>query len=175
MTAAIQDELLTAVRAELADSQEAVATHVNNLAELQASYDALQSSLQSTVDESTESKEALERQLTDHRETIAMHVATLKELQEIQDQREIELEKLREKEKKHAKLVEDLEQELTFTFDQNQESANTLASITKDYEKAKQERDDLAATSEQKAVESQKVFESLNEEIVKLRVLYCSE
>ncbi|KAF8534083.1 hypothetical protein BDD12DRAFT_445709 [Trichophaea hybrida] len=176
MTVAVHDELLEAVRVELADSQaelansqEAVETHARNLAELQASYDALQSSLQSTVDESTESKEALERQLADHRETIAVHVATLKELQEIQDQREVELQKLREKEKKHAKLVEDLEQELTFTFDQNQEAANTLASITRDYEKAKQERDALAATSEQKAVESQKVIESLNEEIIKLR------
>lgn len=211
-TAAVHDELLAAVRAELADSQEVVATHVQSLAKVQAAYDSLQESTRSAED-SVESKVELERQLAEHRETIAdhcetiaehqatiakhqatiaryeatiaeheatiakhsesiaSHAADVRDMQETLDQREAELQRLKEREKGHAKLVEDLEQELTFTFDQNQESANTLAILTKDFQKAKQEREALAAKAEQKAAESQKVIESLNEEIIKLRVL----
>jgi chromosome segregation ATPase len=158
--AAAHEELLAAVRAELAESQATAAAHADNLAKLQEAYDKLSSEKPSSSGESRdESTEELEQQLAEHKQTIETQVAALKELQETQDQREEELRKLREKERKHAKLVENLEQELTFTFDQNQESTQKLAAV-----------EALLATSEQKTAESQKVMESLNEEIVKLRV-----
>jgi len=193
--AAQHEELLAAVRGELAESRETGAAHAEKLVQLQESYDKLQVSYDEVqasynqtqnetsvaADDGIEAKEdmqrqfaaqkeELERQLAEQKETIAEHVSTLKELQMIQDQREAELKCLGEKEKKHAKLVEDLEQELTFTFDQNQESSKKLATVTHEFEKAKQERDALAALSEQESAESQKVIESLNEEIMKLRV-----
>ncbi|KAA8899954.1 hypothetical protein FN846DRAFT_166864 [Sphaerosporella brunnea] len=173
--AAAHEELLAAVRAELAESQATATAHADSLAELQTAYDKLQSE-KSVSNDGQGSTEELERKIAEqnkviasHKDTIESHVIAIKELEEVQGKHEEELRKLREKERKHAKLVEDLEQELTFTFDQNQESAKKLASVTAEYDRAVQERDALIATSEQKSVESQKAMDSLNEEIIKLR------
>ena len=159
---------------QLAEHGETIAEHQATIARYEAAiaeHEATIAKHEATVAEHEAAIAEHEATIAKHDETIASHVAGSRDLQDILDQREFELQRLKEKEKKHAKLVEDLEQELTFTFDQNQESANTLAILTKDFQKAKQEREALAATAEQKAAESQKVIESLNEEIIKLRVL----
>ncbi|KAI5815325.1 hypothetical protein BZA77DRAFT_355437 [Pyronema omphalodes] len=173
---AAHEEILVNIRAELAESQGAVNTHATDLAKVQAEYaslqekyEAIQANLKASPNGSSEDTAALKAQLAEHQETIEAHVATLKEMQEVQDAREAELQKLMEKEKKHTNLINSLEQELTFAFDQGQEATNNLAALTKDYEAVVAEREELTASAEEKAAESQKIIEGLQEEIAKLK------
>jgi chromosome segregation ATPase len=180
VVAAAHEELLATVRNELAESQYTITVHSNNIAALQASCDKAHSLIDKLENEKSyreegqsdrsQTVEDLELQLADHKETIATHVATLKELQELQQRQELENNQLAEKEENYTKLLEDLEQQLTFTFDQNQNSVKKLDTLQEAYEKVKREHDELSVATELKTAESQKLIESLNDEISKLKV-----
>jgi chromosome segregation ATPase len=161
--AAAHEKLLTSVQNELAESKQ-------SLAKLQTSYDeanslivTLESEKAAAIVDNAQSKEVLEREIGQHKETIASHATALQSLHDTQEKREKEMQALAVKEKKHTRLLEDLEQQLTLTFDRNQESSARLASITKDYKQATQELS-----------ESQSVIDGLNVEITKLKVCPAS-
>lgn len=173
------DELVESVRKELEESKKIIKEHVANLTILQASYteantriETLEKDLSTATQESAERNaaiQALEAEVAQSQETIKQHVATIAELQELRALSEKQIEQLTEKETKHAKFVEDLEQQLTATFDNNAETAQKLAEMKAEYERLKQERKTLIEESTAKNNESQTLIESLNSEVSNLQ------
>ncbi|PWW77800.1 kinesin-domain-containing protein [Tuber magnatum] len=178
-TNAKHEELVQTLRAKLEESKSAILEHVANLTRLQVSH-AEAKSLIGTLegDKSKAQEEAgrhaaavkvLETEVEGSKATIKKHLDTISELQELHKQADKEIEKLSKKEAKHAKLLEDLEQQLTFTFDQNQENATKLADITAEYERLQQEKQALVAESTTKNAESQQLIEGLTDEVASLQ------
>ncbi|RPB09157.1 kinesin-domain-containing protein [Morchella conica CCBAS932] len=173
------DELLESVRKELEESKGTIKEHVANLTILQASYaeantriETLEKDLSIATQESAERNaaiQALEAEVAQSQETIKRHLETIAELQELRSLSEKQIEQLTEKEAKHAKFVEDLEQQLTVTFDNNAETAKNLAEMTAEYEKLQQERKTLIEESTAKNTESQTLIESLSNEVSSLQ------
>lgn len=174
------EELLHSVRSELEESKGIIQEHVTNLTILQASYaeantriEGLEKDMQIAVQESVERTaaiQALEEEVAQSQETIKRHVETIAELQELQSLSDQQIEGLKKKEAEHAKFVEDLEQQLAFTFDQNQETAKRLADAAAEHERLQQENQTLVAESTAKNSESQQLIDSLNEEVASLQV-----
>lgn len=174
------DELLQSVRGELEESKETIKEHVTNLTILQTSYveantriESLEKDLSTATQESAERAaaiQALEAEVVQSKETIKCHVETIAELQELQNLLDNQVEGLKVKEATHAKFVEDLEQQLTFTFDNNAEVTKQLAEVTAEHERLQQERKILVEESATKSSESQQLINSLNDEIASLQV-----
>lgn len=179
-TNAKHEELLQTSRAKLEESKSAILEHVSNLTKLQAAHAEAKSLIGTLEGDKSKALEeaarhaaavkALETEMEGSKATIKKHLDTISELQELHKQTDKEIEKLSKKEAKHAKLLEDLEQQLTFTFDQNQENATKLANITAEYEHLQQEKKALITESTEKNTESQQLIESLTDEVASLQV-----
>lgn len=179
-TNAKHEELLQTSRAKLEESKSAILEHVANLTKLQAAHAEAKSLIGTLEGDKSKALEeaarhaaavkALETEMEGSKATIKKHLDTISELQELHKQTDKEIEKLSKKEAKHAKLLEDLEQQLTFTFDQNQENATKLANITAEYEHLQQEKKALITESTAKNTESQQLIESLTDEVASLQV-----
>ncbi|CUS14370.1 unnamed protein product [Tuber aestivum] len=178
-TNAKHEELVQTIRSKLEESKSAILEHVANLTRLQISHAEAKSLIGTLEGDKSKAQEeaarhaaattALETEVEGSKATIKKHLATISELQELHKQTDKEIEKLSKKEAKHAKLLEDLEQQLTFTFDQNQENATKLADITAEYERLQQEKKALVAESTAKNAESQQLVEGLTDEVASLQ------
>lgn len=174
------EELLLSVRGDFDGDKGTIQEHVANLTILQASYaeantriEGLEKDMQAATQESAERTatiHALEKEVAQSQETIKRHVETIAELQELQSLSDQQIEKLKQKEAEHAKFVEDLEQQLTFTFDQNQEVTKKLADATAEHERLQKEKETLVAESAAKNSESQQLIDGLNDEVASLQV-----
>lgn len=179
-TNAKHEELVQTIRAKLEESKSAILEHVANLTRLQISHAEAKSLIGTLKGDKSKAQEeaarhaaavnALETEVEGSKATIEKHLATISELRELHKQTDKEIEKLSKKEAKHAKLLEDLEQQLTFTFDQNQENATKLVDITAEYERLQQEKKALVAESTAKNAESQQLVEGLTDEVASLQV-----
>lgn len=180
LTNARHEELVETIRAELEESKSTIQEHVANLTRLQASHTEAKSLLETLRGDKSDAAEeslqhaaaveALQTEVDESKATIKKHLATIQELQELHAQSDLEITKLSRKEANHAKLLEDLEQQLTFTFDQNQENAKKLADTTSEHERLQQEKKALIEEATAKGAESQKLIEGLNDEIASLQV-----
>ncbi|KAG0635032.1 hypothetical protein HOY80DRAFT_893905 [Tuber brumale] len=173
------EELVQTIRAKLEESKSAILEHVANLTKLRVTHAEAKSLIVTLEGDKSKAQEeaarhaaavkALETEMEGSEATIKKHLNTISELQELHKQADKEIEKLSKKEAKHAKLLEDLEQQLTFTFDQNQENATKLADLTAEYERLQQEKKALVAESTAKNAESQQLIESLTDEVASLQ------
>ncbi|RPA93414.1 kinesin-domain-containing protein [Choiromyces venosus 120613-1] len=178
-TNAKHEELIQTIRAELEESKSAIQEHVANLTRLQVTHAEAKSLIETLEGDKSNALEeaaqhaaavkALETEMEESKATIQKHLDTISELQELHKQTDKEIEKLAKKEAKHAKLLEDLEQQLTFTFDQNQETGKKLADITAEHERLQQEKKALVAESTANNAESQQLIESLTDEVASLQ------
>ncbi|KAI5806692.1 hypothetical protein DFH27DRAFT_479935 [Peziza echinospora] len=140
-----------------------------SLLEAQNTIDALEKNRDEVATEhidSTESAAALSQELTQAKKQIAQQVETVKELQELHAQAQAQVEKLSRKEAKHARIIEDLEQQLAFTFDQNQESTQKLLTVNAELEQIKAERTALVSEAAKKGNDLRLATETLNDEIL---------
>ncbi|CAZ85822.1 unnamed protein product [Tuber melanosporum] len=173
------EELVQTIRAKLEESKSAILEHVANLTRLQVTHAEAKSLIVTLEGDKSKAQEeaarhattikVLETEVEGSEATIKKHLDTISELQELHKQADEEIEKLSKKEAKHAKLLEDLEQQLTFTFDQGQENATKLADVTAEYERLQQEKKALVAESTAKNAESQQLIESLTDEVASLQ------
>ena len=120
--------------------------------------------------DNSETTAEMATELAQAKKQIQVQVETIKELKELHEKALAEVEKLTKKEAKHARVIDDLEQQLAFTFDQNQETAQRLASVTAEYEQVRAEREALVAEAAKRGNDVKMATETLNEEISSLKV-----
>lgn len=128
-----------------------------------------------------ESSEAMANELAQTKKQIAAQVDTVKELRSLHAEAEETLEKLSKKEAKHARVIEDLEQQLedleqqlASMFDQNQETAARLTLMTTELEQVQVERKALIEEATKHSNDVKQATEELNIEIATLKVCYNS-
>lgn len=171
-----QEEVVTNIRGELEQSRNSISLHIDSLSKLQSSYNEANATIEkleqekaASVLEATrhaESAQELEKQVEEGRKALEASNVQLQELQELLAKNQKDFEALQAKEQKHAKLVEEVEQQLTYTFDEKEETAKKLLAATTEYERIQRE----LAESEAKTAQSQRVIEGLNDEITGLKV-----
>lgn len=121
-----------------------------------------------------ESSEAIANELAQTKKQIAAQVETIKELRSLHAEAEETLEKLSKKEARHARVIEDLEQQLAFTFDQNQETATKLTLMTTELEEIQAERSALIEEAAKRSNDVKLATDELNNEIANLKVCNSS-
>ncbi|KAL7275607.1 hypothetical protein RUND412_001439 [Rhizina undulata] len=112
---------------------------------------------------------ALEKEIAESKEDIERNLETIKQLQESHAELQEEIQILVTREEKHAKMIESMEQQLTFGFDENQETKSQLNKLMEDYERLQRERETLVAESTEKDTKAQELIDSLNDEITTLK------
>jgi len=144
-----------------------------SLREAQDTIDALEKNRDMAAEaqeDRVESSEAMANELTQTKKQIAAQVETIKELQNLHADTQDQLEKLSKKETKHARVIEDLEQQLAFTFDQNQDTAMKLASVTAELEQVQAERKALIEEAAKRGNDIKVATDELSNEIASLKV-----
>jgi chromosome segregation ATPase len=162
------DAQIAAIQAELQESREALAAHVEKFDKLEVTsheYDSIIEKLhgeKKTLEEQTNHSEqiakALQVEAETHKATADQHLLTLTELKTTHATKLAELEKLSKKEEKNSRIVEELEQELSNTFEQHQAAANRVSMLQTERNSALQE--------------AQITVETLREEVSALQVCY---
>lgn len=154
--AEVAQETLAKVQSELSENQSNLAEQIAYVAKLQSSHDEsqallkeLETSTSATDEDKTRHSEAhaeLEAEIMERNATIAEHVATISALEAQHTSTQLELQKTIAKEQGHSKLLEELEQQLTYTFDESQETANRLKELTSEHESLRTTSDASAQT-----------------------------
>jgi len=144
-----------------------------SLREAQDTIDALEKNrdmVAEAQEDRAESSEATANELTQTKKQITAQVETIKELQNLHADTQEQLEKLSKKEAKHARVIEDLEQQLAFTFDQNQDTAMKLVSVTAELEQVQAERKALIEEAAKRGNDIKVATDELHNEIASLKV-----
>lgn len=181
------EEGLTTSQVELEESRATIAAQVERLEKLEATTLEANTLIQKleqekALAEAEASKNRdlanqLEKEMADTQATILKHQDTIGELQELHKMMQTEIDRLAKKEQSRSQVIEELETQLAYTFDQNQDSQKKLAELTAELEQVRQERSVLVEESKGKVQESNRLQESLNEEINSLkvsRIFYCA-
>lgn len=144
-----------------------------SLREAQDTIDALEKNRDMVAEaheDRAETSEAMANELAQTKKQIAAQVESIKELQSLHAETQEQIEKLSKKEARQARVIEDLEQQLTFTFDQNQETATKLTSATAELEEVQAERKALIEEAAKRSNDIKVATDELNNEIASLKV-----
>ena len=144
-----------------------------SLREAQDTIDALEKNrdmVAEAQEDRAESSEAMVNELAQTKKQIAAQVESIKELHALHADAQEQIEKLSKKEANHAHVIEDLEQQLAFTFDQNQDTATKLGSVTAELEQVQAERQALFEEAAKRGNDIKVATDELNNEIASLKV-----
>ncbi|KAH0551269.1 hypothetical protein GP486_007445 [Trichoglossum hirsutum] len=171
--AAEHEAIVNTLQAEIQENKDSMEVLLQRFEKLEVSFheqstfiENLQSQIRAKGEEVTTSETiatALQTEVNLVRAEADRHLETISELKRLHEESLAEIEKLDKKNQKNSRLVEELEQELSSTFDRHQVTTNRLSSL-------QTERNAMIEDAKEATRQAQAEAEALREQVSTLEV-----